>query len=460
MDLKNTVFQKKDIKECDNCNSNLTQTFGSLGLVILGVGAILGAGIFVITGLAAAVAGPSIIFSFLAAAAVCIMVALCFAEMASIITITGGSYTYTQFSLGEIWAWIVGWSVLLQIIITAATVAIGWSSYIMGLLYSMNISFPELISPSTPIIGLINLPALTIVSLLTGVVLLGARSSKRINNIIVIIKITMVIIFVLIGFKYINPSNYYPFMPMGFNGILQGTAMVFFAYLGFEAVATSSEEAINPQKSIPKGIIGSLIICAVLYILVVIILTGMVKYSEYSGVASPVQYALNAVGANWIMAIITMGIIAGLTTVILVNLYIIPRLLYSMSRDGLLPSKLNHINVKYKIPIIPIIISGVVIGIIAAFVPLGAVFELANTGALTAFIFVAIGIINLKRTCPEVPRKFKCPFVPILPFCTIVICLILMLELKPITLINFGIWTIIGFVIYFGYKFYKLNSKD
>jgi APA family basic amino acid/polyamine antiporter len=455
MDYKKKILQKKDIKDCTACDSGLSQTFGCVGLIILGVGAILGAGIFVVTGLAAAVAGPSIIFSFFGAAVVCVMVALCFAEMASIITVTGGSYTYAQFSLGEIWAWIVGWSVLLQIIITAATVAIGWSSYTMGLLASINIYLPDLIAQYTV---LINLPALAIVALLTGVVLLGAKSSKRVNNAIVIIKLAVVIIFVLVGIKYINTANYFPFMPMGINGVLQGAAMVFFAYLGFEAVATSSEEAINPQKTIPKGIIGSLIVCAVLYILVVIIMTGMVRYSEYSGVAAPVQYALNAVGANWIMTVVTMGIIAGLTTVILVNLYIIPRVLYSMSRDGLLPSRLSRINSKYKVPIIPIIISGVVTGIIASFVPLGSVFELANIGALTAFIFVALGIINLRRTCPTVPRKFKCPFVPILPLITIVICLLLILELKATTLLYFGIWTILGLIIYFGYKGYKLKK--
>ncbi len=454
MDLKNLLV-KKDIKDCTSCDSGLSQTFGSIGLIILGIGAILGAGIFVVTGLAAAVAGPSIIFSFSAAAVVCIMVALCFAEMASIITVTGGSYTYTQFSLGEIWAWIVGWSVVLQIIVTGATVAIGWSSYIMGLLNSLNLHLPNLI---LAYMTMINLPALTIVALLTGVVLMGARSSKRVNNMIVIIKLAVVIIFLLMGIKYVNTGNYIPFVPNGINGVLQGAAMVFFAYLGFEMVATSSEEAINPQKTIPKGIIGSLITCAVLYILVVIIMTGMVKYSEYSGVAAPVQYALNAVGANWVMTIVTIGILAGLTTVILVNLYIIPRVIYSMSRDGLLPSKLSHINTKYKVPIIPIIISGVIIGIIASFVPLGSVFELANIAALTAFIFVAIGIINLRRTCPSVPRKFKCPFVPFLPLLTIVICLVLILELKLSTLLYFGIWTVLGLIIYFGYKGYKLKK--
>lgn len=456
MDLKNSLLKKKDIKNCTLCNSGLSQTFGSFGLIILGVGAILGAGVFVVTGLAAAVAGPAIIFSFIASALVCVMVALCFAEMASMITVTGGSYTYTQFSLGEIWAWIVGWSVLLQIIITAATVAIGWSSYIVGLLNSININLPDVIVYSTKI----NLPALAIVGLLTGVVLLGAKSSKRVNNIIVIIKLLVVVIFVLMGIKYVNTSNYVPFLPMGINGILQGAAMVFFAYLGFEAVATSSEEAINPQKSIPIGIIGSLITCAVLYILVVIIMTGMVKYSEYSGVAAPVQYALNAVGANWIMTIVTFGIIAGLTTVILVNLYIIPRVLYSMSRDGLLPPILSRINQKYKVPIVPIVLSGVGIGFIASFLSLGTVFELANIGALTAFIFVAIGIINLRRNCPDVPRKFKCPLVPILPLITIIICLILMIELKTTTLLYFGLWTILGLIIYFGYKVFKskINS--
>ncbi len=459
MRFNKAIFQRKDIKDCVNDDSCLTQTFGTMGLIILGIGAILGAGIFVVTGLAAAVAGPAIIFSFLGAAAVCVLVSLCFAELGSIITITGGVYTYTQFALGEVWAWIVGWSVLLQIIVTASTVAIGWSSYIVGFLNSVNIYLPDIISkPPMMGSGLINLPALSIVTILTVVVMLGAKNSNRVNSSIVLVKLIVIVIFIIAGAGYIHTSNYIPFVPMGLNGILQGAAMVFFAYLGFEAVATSSEEAKNPKKSIPIGIIGSLLICASLYILVVVIMTGMVKYTEYSGVAAPVQYALTVVGANWIMAFITTGIIAGLTTVILVNIYIIPRVIYSMSRDGLLPIQLTKVSAKYNVPVIPVLLSGIVIGILAAFLPIGEVFELANIAALTAFIFIAIGLINLRRNCPEIPRKFKCPFVPILPIITIIICLILIIELKISTILNFGLWVFIGIVIYFGYRRFKTRK--
>jgi basic amino acid/polyamine antiporter, APA family len=460
MSLLKDIFCTKDINKCSDDGSRLNRTFGSLGLVILGIGAIIGGGIFVITGVASSVVGPAIIFSFIGAAIACGLVALCFAELGSIITLTGGVYTYTQFALGELCAWIVGWSVLLQIIITASTVAIGWSSYFNGFLNSIGLYLPmSLINSPLISSSLINLPALIIVAILTLIVLMGATSSKRVNNVIVFAKIIVILIFIIVGVHYINPSNYVPFMPNGVGGVLQGTAMVFFAYLGFEAVATTSEETKNPKKAIPIGIMGSLLICGVLYILVVVVMTGMVKYSEFSGVAAPVHYALSIVGANWIISVVTIGIITGLTTVILVNLYVIPRILYSMSRDGLLPHNFKKINQKYKIPVLSVILSGIVIGLISAFIPLGNIFELANMGALTGFIASALGIIYLRKNYPDIPRKFKCPFVPILPLVTIILCLILMTQLKPITLISFGLWTLTGLGIYFGYKKYKLISN-
>ncbi len=456
MRLFEDIFRKKDIMECLGDDTCLTKTFGSFELVLLGIGAIIGAGIFVITGVASAVAGPAIIFSFIGAAFLSGLVALCYAELGSMITITGGIYTYIQVSLGELGAWIVGWCVLLQISVTAATVAIGWSSYIMGFVNFIGINLPDIITNS-PLTGqgIINLPAFLIVIGLTCVVLLGVRSSKRVNTIIVITKLIVIIIFIVAGSQYINPTNYHPFMPNGITGVLQGAAMVFFAYLGFDAVAAAAEETKNPQKAVPIGIIGSLVLCAILYILAAVVMTGMVNYTEFAGVAAPVQYALSVVGANWMLSVVTVGTIAGLTTVILVNLYLIPRVIYSMSRDGLLPECLTKINAKFKIPIIPVVLSGTLIGLLAAFLPLGDIFELANISALTTFVFLSAGVVELRRHCPNIPRKVKCPLVPILPIATIIICLSLIVQLKLTTITSFGLWSLAGLGFYFTYKRFK-----
>jgi basic amino acid/polyamine antiporter, APA family len=450
------IFQKKDIMECSSEKTCLIKTFGPIGLILLGIGAIIGAGIFVITGIASAVAGPSLIFSFIGAGVVCGFIALCYAELGSMITLTGGIYTYVQVSLGELGAWIVGWSVLLQIIVTAATVAIGWSSYTVGFIKSIGLNLPDIVTYS-PLTGpgIINLPAFLIVIGMMVVVLLGVKSSKKVNTVIVITKLVAIIVFVIVGAQYINPQNYHPFMPNGIYGVFQGAAMVFFAYLGFDAVAAASEETKNPQRAVPIGIIGSLILCGILYIIVTLVLTGMLNYSQYAGVSAPIQYALNAVGANWMLLLVTAGTITGLTTVVLVSLYLIPRVIYSMSRDGLLPIRLTRIHPKFKIPVFSIVISGFLIGLLAAFFPLREIFELANISALTTFVFLAIGVIELRRACPNIPRKVKCPFVPVLPIVTIIICLILISQLKITTLIYFGLWTIAGLGFYFTYKKFK-----
>lgn len=442
--------------ECLSDETCLTKTFGPLGLILLGIGAVMGAGIFVITGIASAVAGPALIFSFIGAAVVCGFVALCYAELGSMITLTGGIYTYIQVSLGELGAWIVGWSVLLQIIVTAATVAIGWSSYTIGFFNSIGVKLPDIItnSPLTGL-GIINLPAFLIVLAMMVVILLGVKSSKEVNTIIVIAKLIAIIVFIISGAQYINPVNYHPFMPNGITGVLQGAAMVFFAYLGFDAVAAAAEETKNPQRAVPIGIIGSLVLCGVLYIIVTLVLTGMLNYSEYAGVAAPVQYALNSVGASRMLLLVTSGTITGLTTVVLVSLYLIPRVIYSMSRDGLLPEFLSRIHSKLKIPVLPVVLSGCLIGLLAAFFPLGDIFELANISALTTFVFLAIGVVELRRACPNIPRKVKCPFVPVLPIVTIIICLGLMSQLKLSTISSFGLWSLAGLGFYFTYKKFK-----
>lgn len=459
------MFQKKNIEQClhiEKDGKGLKRSLGLLELIILGIGAIIGAGIFIITGIASAVAGPALIISFVIAGIACGFTALCFAEMASMITVTGGIYTYTYVTMGELWAWLIGWAGILQYIVAAAAVAIGWSSYTSGFLASMGLKLPEIIT-SSPLTGtgLINIPALLIVALLTIVLILGSKESARVNAAIVVVKLAVIALFIIVGSQYINPANYTPFAPNGVSGVFTGAAMIFFAYLGFDTVASAAEETKNPQRSLPIGIIGSLAICSILYILVTVVMTGMTNYTLFVGSAAPVQLALGSVGLNWAMAIVTAGAIAGLTTVILVNMFVVPRIIYAMSHDELLPKRLCKVHDNFKTPITSIIIIGVITALIAAFLPLEGIFELVNISALTAFIFLALAVVILRKTHPDLPRKFKCPLVPIIPILSIVACLGLIIQLKVFTIEAFIIWLVIGLAVYVIYrKFKRRTSSD
>ncbi len=459
-----SLFNKKDIEECLHCNTaneKLKRSLGPIGLIVMGIGAIVGAGIFIVTGVASATSGPALILSFVIAGIACGLTALCYAEMSSMITVTGGIYTYTHVTMGEIWAWMIGWTGILQYIIAASAVAIGWASYTSGFLSSMGMALPEVIT-SSPLTGsgLINLPALLIVALLTGVLVLGAKESAKVNASIVIIKLAVITLFIVIGAQFINPANYQPFAPNGLTGVLQGAAMVFFAYVGFDTVASAAEETKNPQRALPIGIIGSLAVCSILYILVTAVMTGMTNYTMFQGSAAPVQLALESVGINWATAIVTVGAIAGLTTVILVSMFVVPRILFAMSRDELLPKRLTKVHPNFKSPITSIIIVGTVAALISAFLPLEGIFELVNISALSAFIFLALSVIILRRQRPDIPRKFKCPLVPVIPVISIIASLVLITQLKLLTIEMFAVWLIAGLAFYFTYRRYKKRAND
>ncbi|MCC7557112.1 MAG: amino acid permease [Methanobacteriaceae archaeon] len=461
--MKSQIFSKKpidDLLDEKNSGKSLKRAIGPLGLIIMGLGCIIGAGIFIVTGVASAnYSGPALVLSFVISAVACVFTALCYAEFSSMVPISGSVYTYTYVAMGEIWAWMIGWVLIFEYLISASAVAVGWSSYIVGLLNSVGMILPQLIT-NPPGLGIINLPAFFIILLLTGVLALGVKESARFNAVIVIINISIILLFILVGINFINPSNYQPFIPYGWTGVVQGAAMVFFAYIGFDAVSTAAEETKNPQKTLPIGIIGSLIISSILYIVVAAVLNGMVPYSLLD-TAAPVTFALEKVGANWAASIVSFGAIFGLTSVLLTSLFGQTRIFFSMSRDGLLPNIFSIVHENWRSPIASVIIVGVIASLIAAFLPLGLIIELVNIGTLSAFIFLALSIIILRRERPDIPRKFKCPLVPVIPILSILFCSFLIFQLSSTTLERFAISLIIGLIVYFvyGHRNSKLRNK-
>ena len=452
------IFEKKCINEALDCAHNdktLKRSIGPLGLTIMGVGGIIGAGIFIVTGVASASSGPALVVSFIVAAIACTFTALCYAEFASMIPIAGSVYTYTYITMGEIWAWIMGWILVLQYLIASAAVAIGWSSYAVALVSSFGIALPAIISGPFGVQGsLINLPAVIIILILTAVLIRGAEESARVNALIVFVKIAVILLFITIGINFINPANYHPFTPFGISGIFQGAAMVFFAYLGFDAIASAAEETKNPGKTIPIGIIGSLVISSILYIAVAFVMTGMVPYNLLN-TPSPVSFALQHVGVQWAFTVITIGAIAGLTTVVLVNMFSKARIIFAMSRDGLLPKIFSNVQGDCKAPVASILLVGGMATVIAAFFSLDSIFELVNVGALSAFIFLAISVIILRYQRPDLKRSFKCPLVPYLPILSIIFSLALISQLKVHIIQIFIVWLVLGILVYFAYGKYR-----
>lgn len=454
------IFTKKtidDILSENNEQKSLERSIGPIGLILLGLGSIIGAGIFIVTGVASAnYSGPALVISFIISAVACAFTALCYAEFASMIPISGSVYTYTYITLGEIWAWLIGWVLIFEYLISASAVAVGWSSYSVGLLGSVGIILPVYLTSSVALGGLINLPAVMIIGLLTGVLVLGAQESSRVNAAIVVTNLAVILIFIAVGMGHINTANYTPFTPYGITGVFQGAAMVFFAYIGFDAVSTAAEEAKDPQKNLPRGIIGSLIISSVLYVVVAAVLTGMVPYNLLNN-AAPVAFALQYVGSNFVASVVSVGALCGITSVLLTSLFGQTRIFFSMSRDGLLPELFSKVHPNFKSPITSIILVGTVACIIAAFIPLAAIIELVNAGTLSAFIFLAISIIVLRRKRPDVKRSFKCPLVPYVPIISIVSCLFLLTQLSFTTLQMFVISIVIGVSVYWAYG--MRNSK-
>jgi basic amino acid/polyamine antiporter, APA family len=442
-----------DLIEQSKGEHALKKVLGPLELVLLGVGAIVGTGIFVVTGVAAAnYSGPALVVSFAIAGSACVFAALCYAEFATMVPIAGSAYTYSYAALGEIWAWIIGWDLILEYSVSIAAVAIGWSGYMVNLFAGAGIAIPPaLANPPGVSGGIVNLPAIIIIGAITGLLILGVRESATVNNVIVLIKLSVIALFIYLGVSHVNPVNWTPFLPYGWRGVITGAAIVFFAYIGFDAVSTAAEEVRDPQKNLPIGIIGSLIICTALYIVVSAILTGMVPYLEFRDTSAPVAYALTRIGITWGAALVSVGAICGITSVILVLLYGQTRIFFAMARDGLLPCTFGTVHPVLRTPVKVTLLVGSVTAAIAALLPLTSVAELVNIGTLAAFIIVSAGVLVLRRTRPDQERPFRTPLVPWVPALGIIACFGLILALPTITHLRFVIWLAIGLCIYFLY---------
>lgn len=463
--MKSELFRKKPVEDLlkKAGDVQLKKTLGVFDLILLGVGAIVGTGIFILPGTVAAnYAGPAIILSFIIAAIICALAAMCFSEFSSSIPVTGSAYTYGYIVFGELIAWLIGWALLLEYGLAVAAVATGWSSYLHSLLAGLHIIIPNAISEAfNPAKGTyVNIPAIAIVLAITFLLTLGIQESARFNKIMVFIKITVILLFIVVGVFYVKPVNWRPFMPFGIGGVTSGAALVFFAFLGFDAVSSAAEEVKNPQRNMPIGIIGSLLICTLLYVAVSLVLTGMVPYTNLD-VSDPVSYAMHIIHQEWVAGVISLGAIVGMTTVILVMAYGGTRLLYALSRDGLLPKSMYELNEKYKTPVKNTWTFTVIVAFLAGFVPLSKLAELVNMGTLLAFTAVSIGIIYLRKNKSIPSGGFKVPLFPVLPIVSFLLCLFLISQLSIDTWIACGIWFVIGLLVYFIYgKKHSLMNKN
>lgn len=432
--------------------SKLKRCLNATDLTLMGIGAIIGAGIFVLTGVAAATkAGPAIMLSYVLSGFACAFTALAYAELAASIGGCGSAYGYAYAGLGEIIAWLIGWDLILEYGVATPAVAIGWSGYINNALTALGFGLPHALTLSPAEGGLINLPAAAIILLLSVLLSLGVQLSVRFNALMVAVKILAILLFIIVAAGSFKIENWTPFMPFGWQGVASGAAIIFFAYIGFDAVSTAAEEAINPQRDLPIGIVNSLAICTVIYIVVSGMLTGIVPYTTLN-VSSPVADALLRIGHRWASAVIAAGAIAGLTTVMLVLYYALTRIFLAMSRDGLLPPVFAQVNETTHTPVRIILTSGVLMAAIAGLTPIGHVAELVNIGTLAAFVLVCAGVIVLRYKQPDLPRPFKTPFSPLIPLLGMAFCIYLMISLPLITWLRFLIWLIIGMIVYFNYS--------
>ncbi len=474
------VFRTKSIEQSiadtDEPDYKLKKNLSALDLTVFGIGVIIGAGIFTLTGRAAAtVAGPSVVLSFAISAVCCGLAALCYAEFASTVPVSGSAYTFSYASLGEIIAWIIGWDLLLELMLGASVVAQGWSAYAELLMSQFGITWPEAIGPG----GSVDVLAMLLVAVLATLVTIGIKESMRVNLVLVAVKLFVVLFVIFAGIGLIKAENYTPFIPpsqategssgihqpliqvlfgmepsaFGVAGIFSAAALVFFAYIGFDVVATTAEEARNPQRDLPIGIIASLVICTVLYAAVSLVITGMLKYDQISTEAA-LATAFTSLGKPGFATLIAAGAVAGLTTVVLTLMIGASRVVFAMSRDHLMPPVLSKVHPKFGTPYVITIIIGVLTMLVAGLTPIGKLEEMVNIGTLTAFILVSIGVVVLRRTRPELKRAFKVPFSPVLPIASALICFYLTLNLSVETWIRFVIWMAIGFAIYglYGYR--------
>ncbi|MCX6233561.1 MAG: amino acid permease [Bacteroidetes bacterium] len=505
--MNNRLFITKPINELlkssESGEHGFKRVLTPLNLTTLGIGAIIGAGIFVITGQAAAMyAGPAIVISFIISGAACAFAGLCYAEFASMIPIAGSAYTYAYATLGEFLAWIIGWDLIIEYLFACSAVSVGWSGYMVSFLADFNVHMPAFLTApagsiliNVPDIGwrpetsslikelagkginpdslqhitaICNLPAMFIIALLTMSLVIGIRESAILNNIMVIVKVGVIILFIITGFYFVKYFNWHPFIPkntggfgnFGWSGIFRASGVIFFAYIGFDAVSTAAQEAKNPQRDMPVGIMGSLGISTVLYILVALVLTGIVSYTQLN-VADPMAVGVNAMGQKmfWLRPIIKIAALAGLSSVILVHLLGQPRIFYFMAKDGLLPPVFSKMHPRFKTPFVSTILTGCVAMIIGGILPLDVLSELVSIGTLLAFVIVCVSIIVLRKTRPDVKRPFRTPWVPLVPILGAVVCLANMVSLPLSTWWRLLIWMGIGFVIYFTYGIRKSKLR-
>lgn len=466
-------IQPDEVEGTPHLNRSLT----SLDLILLGIGVVVGAGLFTITGIAAAQnAGPAIVLSFIIAAIGCAFAGLCYSEMATMIPVSGSVYTYAYATMGEIIAWIIGWSLVLEYAIGAAAVSISWSGYLIAILQDYHIPIiPELAaSPwqslrlidGSEVYGWINLPALLCVIAISGLLIKGIRESAFVNTLMVIIKVSVVLIFIIVGFFYINPENYHPFIPentgtfgeFGFSGMMRAAGVVFFAYVGFDSISTAVQETKNPQKSIPIGIIGSLAICTALYILFSLVMVGLAHYSELN-VAAPVAIAIDKTPFPWLHELVNLAILCGLTSVILVLLLGQSRIFYVMSKDGLLPPLFSRLHPTFHTPWYCNLVLMVMVGLFGAFAPLHVLGHMTSIGTLLAFVIVCACVLILRYRHPEFPRSFRTPWVPLVPILGMLVCLSMMISLGLDNWLRLVIWMAIGLVIYFCYGMRHSKEK-
>ncbi|MFZ8756930.1 amino acid permease [Microbacterium sp. HMH0099] len=474
MSLLRTKSVEQSIADTTDPEFRLKKSLSALDLTVFGVGVVIGAGIFTLTGRAAhEVAGPAVVISFIVAAIACGLAAMCYAEFASTVPVSGSAYTFSYASLGELFAWIIGWDLILEMFLGASVVAQGWSAYLSAFFEQLGVVLPQAVSSG----GVVDLPAILLVLVLGGLMTIGIKESLRVNMALVAVKLFIVLFVIVAGIMFVNPANYTPFVPpsaptetasdltqpllqflsglepatFGVGGILAGAALVFFAYIGFDVVATTAEETKRPQRDLPIGIIASLVICTVLYCAVAIVVTGMVSYQDLDPSAA-LANAFAFHGQTWMATIIAAGAVAGLTTVVLTLMIGATRIIFAMSRDGLLPQGLAKVHPRFRTPWVISIVVTAIVAVVAGVTPVGILEEMVNIGTLSAFVLVSVGVIVLRRKRPDLPRGFRVPFSPVLPILSAAICTYLMLNLSVETWLRFLIWLALGFAIYFAYS--------
>lgn len=468
------LFRKKEISTLLAHQSPLKRTLHTWDLIFLGIGDIIGTGIFVLTGKGALTTGPSLSLSFFIAAVCCGFAGLCYAEFASMAPVSGSAYTYSYISFGEIVAFIIGWDLILEYALGAATVAAGWSGYFTNFISGFGIHIPTFLTAApgtTPgVTTYFNLPGFLIILFITTVVAMGINQTKHLNDTMVIIKLAVIVLFLACTVWFIKAGNWRPFTPYGWysfhngtaSGVIPAASICFFSFIGFDSVSSSAEETINPSKTLPKGIMYSLVIATVLYIAMSLTMTGVVKYTVFAKyLDAPILAVLHTTGQSWLAMIVSLGAILGMTTVILVQIYGQSRITYSMSRDGLFPEFFGHVSLRHQTPYKGTWFFGIITSIAAGFINLNILSELVNIGTLTAFILVSAGVMWMRKSHPEIQRGFRAPGVPVTPLIAIAFCLLLIAGLNWETWLRFGIWFIVGLCVYFGYgrKHSKMNEE-